>query len=386
MIVMRAAFLVSVCTVFYIYFGYPSLLSTLALFHRSHMKTTGRYHPTVSLIIAAYNEDAVIREKLENSLKLDYASDKLEIIVFSDASGDGTDEIVKSYAGQGVRLLRIEGRKGKTYCQNEAVIKIATGEIMVFSDANSMYEPDAIQKLVRHFADEHVGCVSGELRYRGGGEAVEGERTYWAYDKILKQLESKVSSLVGANGSIYAVRRALFKPLLPGTAEDLVRPLQIVQEGRRVVYEPEAVTWENTAQDASMEFQRRVRIVTQSVRSLLDNRTLFHLLNPLRYGIFSVQLWSHKVLRWLSGVFLLLIFALNVPLIGRGWLYNATMSGQAAFYLLALWGGVSEKALKRQAPKLPHVAYYFCLSCYAMLKGVYHGLRGRTMITWQPSR
>jgi len=370
---------------FYIYLGYPLLLAAVSFFHRRRVVLDETYGPTVSLIIAAYNEEPVIGEKIKNSLLLDYPKGKLEIIIFSDASTDRTDEIVKGYADQGAKLLRIEGRKGKTYCQNEAV-KIATGEILVFSDANSMYQPDAIQKLVRHFADERVGCVSGELRYRGGGEAVEGERTYWAYDQILKQLESKVSSLVGANGSIYAVRRTLFKPLPPGTAEDLVRPLQIVQEGRRVVYEPEAVTWENTAQDASMEFQRRVRIVTQSVRSLLDNRTLFHLLNPFRYGFFSIQLWSHKVLRWLSGILLLLIFALNISLVGYSWIYAVTMAGQVFFYLLALWGFTSEKVFKQQAPKLPHIAYYFCLSCYAMLKGVYYGLRGRSMVTWQPSR
>ena len=385
MVVIAGAFWTVVFAIFYVYFGYPLLLGAVSFFHRKRLVLDETYRPTVSLIIAAYNEEVVIGEKIKNSLLLDYPKDKLDIIVFSDASDDRTDEIVKSYADQGVKLLRIEGRKGKTYCQNEAA-KIAKGEIIVFSDGNSMYEPDAIQKLVRHFADERVGCVSGELRYQSGAGAVEGERTYWAYDQILKQLESKVSSLVGANGSIYAVRRKLFRPLPPGTAEDLVRPLQIVQEGHRVVYEPEAVTWENTAQDASMEFQRRARIVTQSVRSLLDNRTLFHLFNPFCYGMFSIQLWSHKVLRWLSGILLLLIIALNIPLVGHGWIYEATMAGQVAFYLLALWGFTSEKVLKRQAPKLPHVAYYFLLSCYAMLKGVYYGLRGRTMVTWQPSR
>jgi len=384
-VAVKVIFWLVVFILFYVYFGYPLLLGFLALFQRKQVEIDGVYEPTVSLIIAAYNEEVVIGGKIQNSLLLNYPEDKLEIIIFSDASDDRTDEIVKNYADQRVNLLQIEGRKGKTYCQNEAV-KIATSEIIVFSDANSMYAPDAIQKLARHFADERVGCVSGELRYRGGGGVVEGERTYWAYDQILKQLESKVSSLVGANGSIYAVRRASFRPLPPGTAEDLVRPLQIVQEGHRVVYQPDAVAWENTAQDVSMEFQRRVRIVTQSVRSLLDNRKLLHLLNPFCYGMFSIQLWSHKALRWLSGIFLLLILALNIPLVGHGWSYCVSLAGQVAFYSLALWGVLSEKALKRQALKLPHIAYYFCLSCYAMLKGVYLGLRGRTMVTWQPSR
>jgi cellulose synthase/poly-beta-1,6-N-acetylglucosamine synthase-like glycosyltransferase len=385
MLLVKVIFWVALSLLLYLYFGYPLLLGLVAFFRRNLRRLDNAYKPTVSLIIAAYNEEGVISEKIENSLGLDYPQEKLDIIVFSDASTDRTDEIVKSYADQGVKLLRIEGRKGKTYCQNEAV-QITKGEILVFSDANSMYALDAIQKLARHFADERVGCVSGELRYRGGGEAVEGERTYWEYDQIIKRLESKVSSLVGANGSIYAVPKELFDPLPAGTAEDLVRPLEVVQKGYRVVYEPDAVAWENTAQDVSMEFQRRVRIVTQSVRSLVMDTQRLSLLNPFRYGFFSIQLWSHKILRWLSGILLLLILALNIPLTGHSWVYSATMGGQVVFYLLVLWSFISEKALKQQVPKLPHIAYYFCLSCYAMLKGVYLGLRGRTMVTWQPSR
>ena len=371
--------------VVYIYFGYPFLLGFLALFRRGQVKIDEVYEPTVSLIIAAYNEEAVIGKKVENSLELDYPKDKLEGIVFSDASTDRTDEIVKGYADQGIKLLRIEGRKGKTYCQNEAV-QIAKGEILVFSDANSIYEPDAIKKLVPHFADEHVGCVSGELRYRGGGEAVEGERTYWQYDQSLKRLESKVSSLVTANGAIYAVRKNLYEPLQADAISDFIEPLKIVQKGYRVLYEPKAVAQETTAKDPKKEFQRRVRIVTRSVHSFLRDKSLLSLLNPLQYGIFSIQLWSHKILRWLSGILLLLILAFNIPLVGHGWVYSVLLAGQVAFYLLALWGGISEGVLKQQPLKLPHVAYYFLLSCYAMLKGVYYGLRGHTMITWQPSR
>ena len=376
-------FWVTVSLLFHVYFGYPLLLALLSLFRRRYMKTDMSYQPTVSLIIAAYNEEAVIGDKIENSLQLDYPRDKLEIIVFSDASTDRTDEIVKSYADQGVKLLRIEGRKGKTYCQNEAA-KIARGEILVFSDANSMYEPDAIRKLVRHFTDERVGCVSGELRYRSDKGGVEGERTYWKYEQIIKRLESRVSSVVGVNGSIYAVRQGLFEPLPSDVLEDFVRPLRLVQKGYRVIYEPNAVNWEPTAPNPSREFRRRVRIVTQSVYSLFKDKSLRALLNPFRYGIFSIQLWSHKVLRWLSGLFLLLIFALNIPLLGQGTVYTITMVGQGTFYLLAFWGFISEAVLNRRAPKLPHIAYYFCLSCYAMLKGVYNGLRGRTIVTWQP--
>lgn len=381
----KIVFWLSVFFLFFVYFGYPIMLGAIASFRHVLTKADETHEPAVSLIIAAYNEEAVIGEKIENSLKLDYPKDKLEIIVFSDASTDRTDEIVKGYADQGVKLLRIEGRKGKTYCQNEAA-KVAQGEILVFSDANSMYEPGAIRKLVRHFADERVGCVSGELRYRDGEKSVEGERVYWGYEQTIKRLESRISSLVTANGSIYAVRKSLYEPLQADAISDFIEPFKIVGKGYRVIYEPEAIAWETTAKDPKKEFRRRVRIVTRSVHSLLGDRSLLSLLNPVKYGMFSIQLWSHKVLRWLSGLFLLLIFVFNVPLLDQGLIYMIAMVTQAAFYLLALWGFLTEVVLKQRAPKLPHVVYYFLLSCCAMLKGVYNGLRGRAMITWQPSR
>ena len=383
MLAIKIIFWVAVFLLAYVCFGYLFLLCLLSLFRQSRVRTDETYQPTVSLIIAAYNEEAVIGEKIENTLKLDYPKDKLEIIVFSDASTDRTDEIVKSYAEQGVELLRIEGRKGKTTCQNEAV-KIASGEIIVFSDANSMYEPKAIKKLVRHFADESVGCVSGELRYRGGENSAGGELTYWRYEQILKKLESRTFSLIGANGAIYAVRKVLYEPLRADAISDFVELLKIVQKGYRVIYEPEAVAWEDTAAQPAKEFQRRVRIVTRSACSLLHDGSLLRLLNPFRYGIFAVKLWSHKVLRWLSGLFLLSIFTLNIPLLGQGVVYIITMAGQGVSYLLAAWGFVSEALLNRRSPKLPHIAYYFCLSCWAMLKGLYNGLRGRTTVAWQP--
>ena len=385
MVGITVTFWITVFGIFYVYFGYPLLLGAAGFFYRRRVVLDETYRPTVSLIIAAYNEEAVTGEKIENSLKLDYPEEKLEIIVFSDASTDRTDEIVESYAAQGVKLLRIEGRKGKTYCQNEAA-KTAQGEIFVFSDANSMYQPDAVKNLVRHFADERTGCVCGELRYRGGQGAVEGERTYWKYDQIIKRLESKVSSLVAANGAIYAVRKSLYEPLQVDVISDFVEPLKIMQKGYRVIYEPEAAAWETTAKNPEEEFQRRVRIVTRAVHSLLADESLLGLLNPFRYGFFSIELWSHRVLRWFSGAFLVLIFTLNIPLLGQGLIYTITMADQAAFYLLVLWGFLSEAILNRRGPKLPHIAYYFCVSCYGMLKGVFRAFRGRTMVTWEPSR
>lgn len=389
MLVIEAIFWVVFSLLFYIYFAYPLLLGFLALFRKKSTGLSETHELSVSLIIAAYNEEAVIGKKIENALMSDYPNVKLEIIVFSDASNDRTDEIVKSYTNKGVKLLRIEGRKGKTFCQNEA-IEIADGEIVVFSDANSMYEPDAIGKLVMHFADSRTGCVVGELRYRSCGEeneiAVVGEAIYWRYEQVIKRLESQVASVVGANGSIYAMRKDLFEPLRPDAVEDFVRPLKVLQRGYKVAYEPSAVAWEETASESAKEFQRRVRIVNQSVYSIIKDTALLCLLNPFRYGMFAIQLWSHKILRWLSGIFLLMLAVTNILLFDSGLIYVIALAGQGIFYLLAFWGFICENIIKRPAPKVPHFAYYFCLSCYAMLNGIGKALRGSIMVTWESSR
>ena len=380
-------FIILIFILFYIYFGYPILLLLLSKFKKNDVEINEKYFPSVSLIIAAYNEEAVIKDKIENSLKLEYPKDKLEIIVFSDSSTDRTDEIVKSYEKEGVKLIRIEGRKGKTICQNE-VVKLAKGEISVFSDANSMYEPAAIKKIVRNFYSEKIGCVVGELKYGvlNSTNIVKGENVYWNYDKILKKLESKICSVVTGNGAIYGLRKSIYVPLERNMISDFIEPLEIFKKGYKIVYELEAVAWENTAENSRKEFGRRIRIVTRSACSLLKNKSIRELLNPFCYGIFSVQLLSHKVLRWFSGALMILIFLLNILLLDKGTFYNLTMLGQGIFYMFALWGFINEIWLKRKSAKILHVAYYFCLSCVAMLYGMINAFRGKEMVTWETVR
>jgi len=383
-------FIILIFILFYIYFGYPILLFLISIFKKNNVKMSKDYFPNVSLIIAAYSEEKIIEEKIKNSLNINYPKSKLEIIVFSDASSDRTDEIVKKYEKEGIRLIRIEGRKGKTICQNE-IVKLAKGEIIIFSDANSMYEPCAIKKIVRNFFDEKVGCVVGELKYgefitSNSVNVVEGENVYWDYDKIIKKLESKVCSVVTGNGAIYGSRKSIYVPLERNMISDFIEPLEIFKKGYKIIYEPEAVARENTAENSQKEFGRRIRIVTRSACSLLKNKSLRELLNPFRYGIFSVQLLSHKVLRWFSGALMILIFLLNIFLLGRGTFYNLTMLGQGIFYMFALWGFINEIWLKRKSAKILHVAYYFCLSCIAMLYGMINAFRGKEMVTWETVR
>ena len=349
-----------------------------------------KYRLKVSLIIAAYNEERVIEKKIKNSLALDYPKDKLEIIIFSDSSVDKTDEIVKQYKDSGIKLYRIEGRRGKTFCQNE-VVKLAEGEILIFSDANSMYQTNVIKKMIPYFSNDNIGCVVGELRYENKktdkkSKHVEGENIYWKYDKILKMLESKISSVVTANGSIYSIRKSAYVPLEANMNSDFIEILRIVARHHKVLYEPQAVAWESTAENSQMEFRRRIRIVLGSMSSIIKDKNIHHLLNLFSAGIFAIQLLSHKVLRWFSGVFLILIFLLNILLLGNGIFYSLTMWGQGIFYLFAFWGLMSEQVLSKKAPKIPHVAYYFCLSCFAMLSGVMDALRGKEIISWEPER
>jgi len=366
----------------YIQVGYLIILKFLYFFKSRYLhKIDDNYTPKVSIIIASYNEENTIDQKIENTIQIKYPREKLEIIVFSDASTDRTDEIVRSYEPQGVRLVRVEGRKGKTYCQNVAV-QHTTGDILIFTDADAMLEPEAVRKLVRHFADPSVGCVSGHMRYIDRG----GESWYQQYETLLFRLESLVSSPVGAFGPLYAIRRNLHVPIPAEMQEDLVRPLLVVYYGHRIVFEPEAVAWLCAAPTVEGEWRRRVRMVARAVYSLLYYAPMRALFNPFRYGFFALQMWSHRMLRWLHGVFLALMLASNLVLVGENMLYLALGVMQLTGYTAALVGYLIEKHGQRRACFPFHFAYYYLSAQIAMLQGFWKGLRGSPFTTWKPIR
>lgn len=332
--------------------------------------------PSVTLVIAAYNEEEIIADKIGNSLELDYPKEKLDMVVFSDASSDHTDEIVREYEDEGVELMRIEGRVGKTACQNRVVESLST-DVIIFSDANSMYDPAAIERLVEGF-EEGVGCVVGELRYEGCG--VEGERLYWRYERLLKCLESTFNTLVTGNGAIYAVRRSSYVPLPDDAISDFAEPLAIIKNGERVTYASDAVAYEYTEESVTSELDRRVRIVSRSWNTLEDNIAL---LNPLRYPIFSFQLLSHKVLRWLAPFWLAAALFTNVVLATTGSLvYVLLLAGQLGCYVLAAGGAVLNRT-NRHVPMVFHAPYYFVASNYGMLLGLLAFVRNGAVVTWE---
>jgi cellulose synthase/poly-beta-1,6-N-acetylglucosamine synthase-like glycosyltransferase len=361
--------------------GYPLLLVLAGplMRRRRHIDDA---EPSVSLIIAAFNEEACIARKLENALALDYPRDRLEIIVASDGSTDRTDAIVESFRDRGV-ILRPFKRVGKTGIQNQAV-KTATGEIVVFSDANGLYRLDAIRKLVRNFADPTVACACGQLVYTADRQtAGDCERSYWHYEKFMKRRESDLSSLVGANGSIYAVRRVDYVEIDNDLISDLVEPLALVKLGKRVVYEPEAISVEEASPAYAVEFRRKVRILTRSLKGLLHMRAL---LNPLRYGIFSFQLLLHKGLRYLVPYFLVVGFAALSALAALGYYRVPFALACVATATAIVVGQRAQGARSNVVVRACHFLYYYLLVNYALFPAWINIIRGRRVTVWVPER
>lgn len=313
---MFALMCLSVFGVVYAYVGYPALLYVLGLFAATpvsrNVAAQGSCRPSVTLIISAYNEERVIEAKILNSLQLSYPRELLEIMVVSDGSNDGTIEIVRRYQPQGVVLLHIDGRLGKSACLNQAV-RVAKGEVVVFTDANSHFKTDALEALAGNFADELVGFATGYTAYvkEENGTLVESVGIYSRIEKFTKQMESRLSSCVGADGAIFAIRKVLYRSLGADDINDLVMPLGIVRSGFRGVLENRAVCSEGMASSFDEEYRRQIRIATRTIRAIWKNRDL---LNPVRYGFFAAQFFSHKVLKVLVPFFLLTTLLLSAVL------------------------------------------------------------------------
>ncbi len=375
-------FWAAVAVLAYVFVLFPVIVALRSLV-RPRPYATGDVTPRVSVVIAAYNEAAVIARKLENTLSLDYPEDRLEIIVASDGSSDGTDDIVRRYAERGVRLLSLP-RGGKVAALNAAAAA-ATGEILVFSDANSMYERDAIRMLVRPFADPSVGGVAGNQRYAApvglGGSAI-GERNYWSFDRALKVAESRAGNVVSATGAIYAVRRALFRGVPPGVTDDFVTSTAVIAQGRRLVFEPNAVAYEPTGASSDAEFARKVRIMTRGLRAVW---TMRELLDPRRHGFYALQLASHKLLRRLMAAPLVVIAATGAMLSRRGGFYRRATIAQAVLYGFAAIGLLFEETTLGRK-KIFALPAFFALVNAASIRAVWNVARGRVIDRWEPSR
>ena len=377
----QIVFGLSLAALVYTYAGYPVLLWLMSRLRARPVKTAP-YEPFVSIIITAYNEERDLRAKLENTLALDYPADKREILVASDCSSDATDNIARAFASRGVRLYRQPKREGKTAAQNAAIERV-NSEIVVFSDATTLYQPDVLRVIMPNFADASVGCVAGKLIYvdPGATSVGSGAQSYWSYETFLKRHESSVFSLIGVSGCLYAVRRAAYVPLYPEACSDFIIATKMVEQNLRAIYEPNAVCTEETNQQAGKELRMRVRVITQTFTDLWRHR---HMMNPLRSGFYAIQLLSHKVMRYLVPVFLLAILASTAILTVYSPFYAVLFAAQVAFYTMALVGWLLERAnIQAHFLALP---YYFVLANLASVLAARQFLRGERYASWEPIR
>lgn len=387
---MEIIFWFSIFLALYCYLGYPLILIILGLIFGKEpafaKAMAGKLKkaeitPSVSLLIPVYNEEKIIKKKIENSLDLDYQKDKLEIVVASE-SNDKTNEIVKKYENKGVKLFAYSGREGKQYTIYRTIPQ-CKGEIIVLTDANGMFKKDALLKLVRNFADPRIGCVSGELKYINPQETSigESEGIYWRYEIFIKKLESKIQSILGANGSIYALRKELYSPISKYRGDDFELPIRVAQQGYGVVWEPEAISEEEVYPETIKEFKRKVVIIGWHFRgAFILLKESFKKNQPL----LVFQLISHKILRWLIGFFLVFIFLSNILLLDNPF-YSILFIGQIIFYSLAIFGYFLDKKRKK-LNKLVNLAYYFCMVNLAALVGVIKGILGKQKPTWEKVR
>ncbi len=377
---LKAVFWFSGFLVVYPYVGYLAVLwvcSRLTGKKRQAAGTGKIFEPKVTLIVSAHNEERVIEDKLINSIALDYPRSKLEITVVSDGSTDSTDEIVKRYAANGVILRRFEGRLGKTMCLNRAV-PAADGEIIIFSDANSSYDPSAVRNIVARFDDEEIGFVTGRTKYAGNGAISDSVGFYSSIEKMTKTLESRTGSCVGADGAIFAIRKKLFKQLKDSDINDLVIPLGVIRQGYTGVLEPDAFCVEDTAGSTKGEFNRQVRITARTLRAIFSNADL---LNPVRFGFFSFKIFSHKILRLMSPFFMLALLITSASLMRESWFYAAVFAAQLLFYSLAL----VERAMPNGI-RLFSLPYTFSSVNAAILMGWIKYFKGETFVTWAPTK
>jgi len=374
-------FWLSAAALSYTYIGYPVLIALIATLHPRKIRRA-HHEPSVTIIIAAYNEERALATKLENTFALDYPRDLIEIIVASDCSSDKTDAIARSFANRGIKLHRQPERLGKTAAQNAAVER-ARGAIIVFSDATSLYQPDVLRKMMPNFADASVGCVAGRLIYVDPSDSRvgRGAKSYWGYETFLKRQESRVSSLIGASGCLYAVRRSAYVPLYNEACSDFIIATKMIEQGLRTIYEADAVCTEETNQRHDNELKMRVRIIAQTFTDLWRHRSI---MNPLRSGFYAVELFSHKVMRYFVPFFLLALFVSSTALSSVALPYRILFLAQSGGYLCATFAWLLENfGVRSRVLALPH---YFVLANVASVIALFKFLRGEKYARWEPIR
>ena len=371
---MKTAFWIALATVFYTFAGYGILLYALVRLrrivagHRQPPEPADAALPTLTIVVAAYNEAGIIAEKIANTLALRYPEEKLRILFVSDGSTDGTEQIIARHPQ--VVLMHSAKRNGKMAAIHRAMVSV-NSEIVVFTDANTFLNENALRLIARHYTNAAVGAVSGEKRVVSAtvSDATAGEGFYWKYESALKRWDSELYSVVGAAGELFSIRTALYEPV-PADAvlDDFIISMRIAAQGYRIVYEPDACATEGTSANVGEEWKRKVRIAAGGIQSILR---LPRLLNPLRMPLLTFQYISHRVLRWTVTPFLLILaFILNAAIVlrGGGAVYQALFAAQCGFYALALAGYAL--SLRKIKVKVAFIPYYFCMMNAAVIAGI----------------
>jgi cellulose synthase/poly-beta-1,6-N-acetylglucosamine synthase-like glycosyltransferase len=365
-------FFVSAGVIVYSYAIYPLLLALVPVRRREQLSEPAEW-PSVSVMISVYNEEKHMTQRIENLLALDYPHDRLEILIGSDGSTDGTNGLVRRFSDPRVQLHEFEQRSGKPSVLNR-LIPQTHGELLAFSDANALFAPDALRKLARHFSDARIGGVCGRLLFHGEKSETD-EGPYWKLETYLKTRESALDSCLGANGAIYAIRKSCWPGIPDNTfVDDFVIGMRVREQGVRVVYDREAVATEELPQSVGHEMTRRIRIGAGDFQALF---LCWRSLLPWR-GFHSLAFWSHKVLRWLAPFFMVAALISNVALLPRP-LFTVLLTLQLAFYALAVAGALrnGRKIVLFSAP------HYFVTINLALLLGFFRFITGTQQAAWK---
>jgi len=374
---MKVIYFFALVILAYCWVGYPVVLLILGSFiNRRFIKAD--ITPSVSIILTVYNEENIIMSRISNLMELDYPKDLLEIIVASDGSDDRTNEMVRNYKEDHIRLFVQDTNKGKSLTQNAAV-RLASGEIVIFTDADAVFQPDFVKKVVRNFADTEVGCATGELTYLQEGENITTESLgfFWRYELLLRRLESRVGALFTVSGACMAVRKDLFKDIDPEYGDDCIVPLDTVLSGYNVVVGPDAKALVRNVSSPQAEFHARIRMTLRNWNGTLSRAEL---INPCRYPLYSFTIISHKFCRWLTPYFLLILCCSNIFILNN--MFFSTLFGlQVIFYTLALLGFFLGDTARKY--KLLSWPYAFCLSNFGILLGVWQALAKRGIVRYK---
>lgn len=374
---MKIIFWVSAFAIFYPMIGYPLTLLLLDKIIKRKNTKDYTYKPKVSVIISAYNEEKVIEKKLNNIIKTDYPD--FEVIIANDASNDRTVEIaqefIKSHPAYNIRVNTVRNHLGKTNAQDESV-EVAKGEILVFSDANSIFKEDAISELISYFTSDDIEYVCGSLIYKEDETAsVVAENTYWNMELTMRKIESNIKTIAAGNGAIYACRKKDYRNYNLVSSHDYEMPLHAGLNGKRALYNEDALAFEKAGSTTSDEFKRKVRMQR---RILTNIRTNLRRLNIFKYGWFSFFHFNHKTLRFLQAFFHIVLFISNIFLIRQGFIYKLILLGQVAFLILAILGQVS-----KAKNKIVYFPRYYSMMMLAQILGAKNELTGKSKATWE---